>query len=365
MFFDRDIKGDLLPRRTLCLTYDDGPGVPPRAGSDGPDTRELGRYLHAEGIGATFFAVGLHAEGHGDLLRQLRQWGHLVGNHTWSHPGLVALALSGGDVVGEVERADAVLGENGREQIFLRAPYGNWRETEGPGGRDKPVSLVAGLLNASGRFPSHVGPVNWDVCAEDWKCWQQGLSAKEAARRYLEQVEHRGRGIVLMHDSSEEAAVRPRNRTVQMTKLLVPVLKRRGYRFVRLDEVPQVRSAARVTSQLTLRTADGRYVRCRESGAIATGFTRDSFGVVPVCDGRVALRAANGRYLSARGGRVAAAGVTVTRGEVFAIERLPGAELAFRTAGGRFLSAPLDGDGLATARRCGVCERFAVEAGTA
>ncbi len=161
MFFDRDIKGDLLPPGTLCLTYDDGPSEPP-----GPDTRELGRFLHEQGIAATFFAVGRHAAVCPSLVRQLREWGHLVGNHTWSHPGLVSLALSGGDVVGELERTDATLGGAApRGLVYVRAPYGNWRETEGPGGPEKPVSVVAGLLNGSRRFPRHVGPVNWDVCA--------------------------------------------------------------------------------------------------------------------------------------------------------------------------------------------------------
>jgi hypothetical protein len=48
-----------------------------------------------------------------------------------------------------------------------------------------------------------------------------------------------------MHDSSEDELLRHRNQTMQMTKMLVPALKERGYRFVRLNDVPQVREAAR------------------------------------------------------------------------------------------------------------------------
>ncbi|MGH7192455.1 MAG: hypothetical protein ACREJM_02855, partial [Candidatus Saccharimonadales bacterium] len=59
-----------------------------------------------------------------------------------------------------------------------------------------------------------------------------------------------GRGIVLLHDSSEEDDVRPRNRTFEMTRLLAPRLKARGYRFVRLDEIPRVRHAAQRTQEL-------------------------------------------------------------------------------------------------------------------
>src|SRR5204862_455355 len=100
MLLDGDIKGTELPPKTLCLTYDDGPG---------PHTRELGRFLSDEGISAAFFVVGRHAEGQEDVLRELRDCGHLIGNHTYSHPGLATLAKAGGDVVGEVARADAVI----------------------------------------------------------------------------------------------------------------------------------------------------------------------------------------------------------------------------------------------------------------
>jgi peptidoglycan/xylan/chitin deacetylase (PgdA/CDA1 family) len=336
VFFDYDIKGDLLPPKTLCLTYDDGPGEP-ADGAEAPDTREPGRFLHEEGIAATFFAVGQHAAGRAELIRQLRGWAHLVANHTWSHPGLVALALSGGDVIGEIERADAALGV-GRAKVFVRAPYGDWRE-KGPAGPDKPTSVVAALPNACSRFPRHVGPVNWDVCAEDWECWRQGLSAEEAARRHLAEIERRGRGIVLMHDSSEDATLRPRNRTVQTTKLLVPVLKRRGYRFVRLDAVPQVRSAARVVALTALATPEGRYLACgRDGGELVEIDTPEGFGVVPVRGGCIALRARNGRYVSSRGGRVAARGVAVGRHEALTVRRLRGGRVAFRAAESRRLA---------------------------
>jgi peptidoglycan/xylan/chitin deacetylase (PgdA/CDA1 family) len=247
MFFDQDLKGDRLPAQTLCLTYDDGPGETEGDGP-GPHTLELGRYLFEQDIQATFFVVGRHAEGRDGLLRRLREWGHLVGNHTWSHPGLVALALAGGDVVGEVGRTAALIAPYvAGDVIFFRAPYGNWREKAGPdSAEDKATSIVADRLNRSGRFGDHVGPVNWDVCAEDWECWRHGLPAEECARRYLEEIDRVGRGIVLMHDSSEEEALRARNRALQATKLMVPVLKDRGYRFVRLDAVPQVQSAVRI-----------------------------------------------------------------------------------------------------------------------
>ena len=159
MFFDLDIKGDLLPPKTICLTYDDGPG---ETQGPGPRTGVLGRYLFEQGIQATFFMLGKHVERYPTLPRELQAWGHLIGNHTYSHPGLVGLAQAGGDVVGEIARTQDLIGHAIAEpNTFLRAPYGNWREKlSATSDIDKPTSIVAGILNRSGRFPQYVGPIN-------------------------------------------------------------------------------------------------------------------------------------------------------------------------------------------------------------
>jgi peptidoglycan/xylan/chitin deacetylase (PgdA/CDA1 family) len=244
MFFDSDIKGHQLPSKTLCLTYDDGPGQ--RSGDGpGPRTLELGRYLFGEGIQAAFFVVGKNVEAHPQILPQLQAWGHLIGNHTYSHPGLVALAEAGGDVVGELAKTDALIRSYvSARPVFFRPPYGNWRQKEPPDyQKDKSKSIVAEILSQSEMFQDYVGPVNWDISAADYDFWRRGASAKECAAAYLQKIERFGKGIVLMHDSSEEEAVRLNNRTLETTQLIVPILKERGYHFVRLDRVPQVITA--------------------------------------------------------------------------------------------------------------------------
>ncbi|HLJ97660.1 MAG TPA: polysaccharide deacetylase family protein [Gemmataceae bacterium] len=245
MFSDCDIKGSQLPTKTLCLTYDDGPG---------PHTAELGRYLFEQGIQAAFFVIGRHAEHQQATLRHLRNWGHLIGNHTYSHPGLVALAESGGDVVDELVRTDAIIRPflSGGIALF-RAPYGNWRQKlHLDSSEDKPVSLVAEILNRCAALWHYIGPVNWDISAEDWDFWTQGLPAERCVQRYLEIISRKQRGIVLMHDSSEDEAVRAKNGALQATQLLVPALRQQGYRFVGLNSIPQI---CKARSVLTSRAA--------------------------------------------------------------------------------------------------------------
>jgi peptidoglycan/xylan/chitin deacetylase (PgdA/CDA1 family) len=241
MFFDADIKGADLPPKTLCLTYDDGPGETQGEGP-GPRSAALGRYLCDEGIRATFFVIGRHARQFSSSLAEIHRCRHLTGNHTESHPGLVAMAQSGGDVVDEVARADALIRPYVRGGVvFFRPPYGNWREVDPSTGTDRTSSIVAERLNCSGQFADYIGPINWDISAEDFAFWRRGASADEAAAGYLQEIEAVGRGIVLMHDSSEEEQIRKQNRTLEMTRLLVPELRRRGYRFIALEEIPAVK----------------------------------------------------------------------------------------------------------------------------
>ena len=350
MFFDDDIKADRLPRGTICLTYDDGPGESEGNGP-GPQTRELGRYLHDVGIRATFFVVGRHVELYRDSVLALDGWGHLVGNHTYSHPGLVALAESGGDVVGEVERTDELLRPIVSGPVtYLRAPYGNWRQTvEVASGvrRDRPESIVAAILNASGRFPHVVGPVNWDIVAEDWECWRLDVPPEEAARRYVDEVDRVGRGMILMHDSSEDDLLRPRNQTMLMTKRMVPELKRKGYRFVGLDEIPQVHTAAMVRSQVVLIADGDRPLALDADGSdqIALDFWENSpripFGVAPFAAGGFALRARNGLFLSGPGagtGLVTATSPDAGPRELFRFEVLGAVGCAVRCATGGYFT---------------------------
>jgi glycosyltransferase involved in cell wall biosynthesis len=96
-----------------------------------------------------------------------------------------------------------------------------------PGCLSRAADLLVAHPRASGRFDDYVGPILWDIVAEDWQCWPQTVTVPECARRHIDQIERIGSGIVLMHDSSEDDALRPQNRTMQMTTMLVPALKKK------------------------------------------------------------------------------------------------------------------------------------------
>jgi peptidoglycan/xylan/chitin deacetylase (PgdA/CDA1 family) len=239
MFFDREIRGDRLPQGTLCFTFDDGPGRTDGPG-DGPRTAKLGDFLRSQGVPATFFVVGDAADRHPEILRVLRLQGHLVANHTYEHPSLPAFVDRGGDVEEQIARTDAAIRDYVEGPVtFFRAPYGDWRL------RGQSRSIVADALNRSAIATRYVGPIGWDIDAGDVGFWRDGRTAEECAHAYLDAIERFGRGIVLMHDSTADIdEIRARNQALGLARELVPELRRRGFRFVRLDMIPQVARAA-------------------------------------------------------------------------------------------------------------------------
>src|SRR5829696_9075506 len=62
--------------RTVALTFDDGPDK---------FTSQVLDILRDKQVRATFFVVGQMVTERPDLLREIVNSGHLVGNHTWSH----------------------------------------------------------------------------------------------------------------------------------------------------------------------------------------------------------------------------------------------------------------------------------------
>jgi peptidoglycan/xylan/chitin deacetylase (PgdA/CDA1 family) len=320
VFLSTGLTGLSLPDRTLCLTFDDGPGATPGGGS-GPRTTQLSEYLTLQGIPATFFMVGKHARLFPQLAATLATGGHASGNHTFHHLDLVALRQSGGDVVREVRSAHPLVAAAGpASQTLFRPPYGSWSG-------DVADELNADVFTAA----LHVGPVMWDVDAADWAAWREGRSAESCADDYLAAIEEAGRGIVLMHDSTADSDdLRAGNRTFDMVKLLVPRLRARGYRFVGLNRVPDI--AAALDPGARLLVVDGPAPVTVQLGVHGRGLLRADDGscLVPDDEGVGPLR---------RQPHVS---------PVAAVEVVPvdGQRCAFRTRAGHFIGRGAGADGL-------------------
>jgi peptidoglycan/xylan/chitin deacetylase (PgdA/CDA1 family) len=227
MFSTDQLKGLSLPEKTLCLTFDDGPGETEGDGP-GPKTVRLAEYLTEQNIFATFFMVGKFAIQYPHILPAVSKLGHIVGNHTFSHPRLPEFFQAGGDIIAEIKRTDElILRWTLNNTVYFRAPYGLWSPD---------VANVLNQIRDDG--VSYFGPFNWDINGADFSFWDAGKSAEECSNQYLNEIERTKRGIVLMHDSTADIdQMRINNRTFETIKILIPKLKSLGYIFVRLDTI--------------------------------------------------------------------------------------------------------------------------------
>ncbi|WP_052299187.1 polysaccharide deacetylase family protein [Thermaerobacter marianensis] len=188
----------------VALTFDDG-----------PDPRYTGRVLdilREHGVRAAFFLVGERARRHPGLVRRMMAEGHLVGSHTEHH-----------------------------RHAYLLLPWAAWREvTHGAesvaaaaGVRPRWFRPPWGAFNLATRVAATATgqrPVLWSITGGDW-------SRKETARRIADRVTRRLHpgAVIVLHDAGGAPGA-PEN-TVAALPTIIETARRRGFRWVRLDEL--------------------------------------------------------------------------------------------------------------------------------
>ncbi|MBZ4291507.1 polysaccharide deacetylase family protein, partial [Streptococcus pneumoniae] len=74
-------------------------------------------------IKATFFVLGKNVSGNEDLVKRIKSEGHVVGNHSWSHPILSQLSLD--EAKKQITDTEDVLTKVlGSSSKLMRPPYG-------------------------------------------------------------------------------------------------------------------------------------------------------------------------------------------------------------------------------------------------
>ena len=99
----------------VALTFDDGP--------DPRSTPALLRLLGRHGVEATFFVIGERAAAHPDLIQEVLEHGHTIGNHGYHHDAWAAFK-GAQRVLGEITAAQKVLSDLGVTPLIFRPPVG-------------------------------------------------------------------------------------------------------------------------------------------------------------------------------------------------------------------------------------------------
>lgn len=193
--------------RRVALTFDDGPAA---------STEDVLDVLAAEGVRATFFAIGRNVAGREPTLRRARAEGHELGIHGFEHLNAL-LVREPATLAGELSRcADELERAAGERPRLVRPPYG------GDAGR---TAREAGKLG--------LGPVVlWTVLGFDW---EDGEQAEAIAARVLDEAQPGA--IVCLHDGDRKDAAVPRDATVSALPAIVEGLRRDGYELVTVSEL--------------------------------------------------------------------------------------------------------------------------------
>ncbi len=187
----------------VALTFDDG--------LNGDTTREIAAILEAHGVRGTFFVVADSLAAQAPLARELRERGHLLANHSLTHP-----YPSMTDVrYDEVQRAQATFQQTiGACPRLFRPPYGIR------------TPFMSAAVHRAG-----MTMIGWDVSGHDWTA--QDPAALVA--RVMDEV--RPGSIILLHDGAEGRTEIDRSSTVRALPAIIDGLNTRGFKLVRVDEM--------------------------------------------------------------------------------------------------------------------------------
>lgn len=199
--------------KNISLTFDDAPNQ--------DDTEKLLNILKEHNTKASFFMIGENMkESNVAVVKRTFDEGHLVLNHSFSHPRMTDLNASGMDsqLNHAAERIEAITGSY---PVLFRPPYGSIN------------SLVADTTN-----DHNMTTVLWSLDSLDW-----AFKDPEPIIQIVTTNIHSG-DIILMHCNSSTVASLP---------TIIKTLKEQGYTFVKLDDMLGIKAYRQQSSAISKR----------------------------------------------------------------------------------------------------------------
>ena len=147
------------------------------------------------------------------IAREIVNAGHVVGNHTFTHPLLIFKTAA--EIRQELTACGSALQDAvGEHSNLFRPPFG---------GRRPAVLRIARELGLE--------PVMWNVTGHDWNA----PPAAVIERKVTKQI--RGGDVILLHDGGHKAMGADRSQTAVATERLIKRYKSEGYEFVTIQQM--------------------------------------------------------------------------------------------------------------------------------
>lgn len=203
-FVKATCRGDSTAKR-IALTFDDGP--------DPAATPKLLEVLRRHKIKVAFFPIGIKTRGYPEIIKQIDQEGHILGNHSFRHAWWTNFLISG-PLDREIRMAqEAIEAAIGKVPAYFRPPMG----------------LTNPHLRR--RLKKHgLSVIGWDV-----RPFDTTASTEKVIKRVLKEI--RNGSIIALHDTGRVPAD-----LVRLTDELVTKIKERAYTFSELEELTGVRA---------------------------------------------------------------------------------------------------------------------------
>lgn len=213
MFFHGDRN-----KREIAVTFDDGPCE---------ETLAVLELLKKYEVKATFFLVGKMFEGRAGIIEKIKENGHEVGNHTFSHKRL--WFKSKRFIEEDVKKCDEELGKVGISTDLIRFP----------GFKYGPNALS--VCRRLGKRAIFQEKLSWSQEAYDWyRPWLKMRGLTRGPVRIDKVIEKtlsgtRNGSILGFHDYLQE--IGPHPEIIPILERIIPELKNRGFKFVTISEL--------------------------------------------------------------------------------------------------------------------------------
>jgi peptidoglycan-N-acetylglucosamine deacetylase len=115
-FFIKIICSATTDQKEIAISFDDGPAT--------NYTTEILQLLKQDNIKATFFCIGNRIAGNENILKQIKEEGHIIGNHSYSHHFWFDM-FSSQKMLDDLKMMDAEMEKvTGMRPKLFRPPYG-------------------------------------------------------------------------------------------------------------------------------------------------------------------------------------------------------------------------------------------------